>query len=399
MPPTEPPAPPSLTAIGIPGLPEVTAGDDLAALLLAALHRTGLSLQPDDILVVSSKVISKAAGRVLAADSRQAAVADQTVRVVAERVTPRGLTQIVASRSGPVLAAAGVDASNVAPGTVLLLPEQPDASAAELRRRLAELAGMPVGRLGVLVSDTAGRPWREGQTDIAIGSSGIRVVDDLRGGTDPLGNPLEVTVRALADELAALADLVKGKLDGIPAALVRGLPALLSEQGAGAATLLRGRAADWFRFGHVEAARAAIGVEPGRSAVQPGGPAIEPVQPAVEPVRMPPGSPAGRLRSAVQVALAGSHPVTAPTDPPTLVWLTIDPPDDGTQPAAQLRVRLRQGEPGDLPPDDPDGWTAIGALAQRIVVAAWAEDITVLIRVEPGPAPTLLVTLAPPASG
>ena len=378
-------APPSLTAIGIRGLPEVTAGDDLAALLLAALHRAGLSLQPDDILVVSSKVISKAAGRVLAADSRQAAVQDQTVRVLAERVTPRGLTQIVASRSGPVLAAAGVDASNVTPGTVLLLPEQPDASAAELRRRLSELAGLPVGRLGVLVSDTAGRPWREGQTDIAIGSSGIRVVDDLRGGTDPLGNPLEATVRALADELAALADLVKGKLDGIPAALVRGLPALLAEHGAGAATLLRPGAADWFRFGHVEAARAAIGVEPG--------------QPAVEPVRVPPGSPASRLRSAVRVALAAPHPLTVPTGPPTLVWLTIDPPDDDAQRRVQLQVRLRQGEPGDLPPGDPAGWTALGALAQRIGVAAWAEDLTVLIRIEPGPAPALLVTLSPPASG
>lgn len=348
-----------LTAVGLPGIPQVRAGDDLAGLLLAAVARAGTGLLPGDILVVSSKVVSKAEGRTVAAGSREGAVRSQTVRVVAERVTPRGLTRIVQSRSGPVLAAAGVDASNVEPGTVLLLPVDPDGSAAALHHRLAELAGLPVDAIGVLVSDTAGRPWRDGQTDLAIGASGVRVVDDLRGATDPLGNPLEVTVRAVADEVAALADLVKGKLDGVPAALVRGLPDLLTGPGAApggtAADLLRAGPGDWFRLGHVEAARAAIGLPPGH--------------PGAEPVRMPPDGVPQRLQRAVTAALAAPDPLTGVPLPEG--WECL-PAASG----AGLEVR----------PADPAQPLALGALAQRVAVAAWAEDLAVTIRVGPGPA-------------
>jgi coenzyme F420-0:L-glutamate ligase / coenzyme F420-1:gamma-L-glutamate ligase len=363
-----------LEAVGIPGLPEVGVGDDLAGLLVAGLRRAGLELRDGDLLVISSKIVSKAEGRARRADSREAAVRAETVRVVAERLTPRGVTRIVQSRSGPVLAAAGVDASNVAPGTVLLLPQDPDASAAALRHRLAELTGVPAGRLGVVISDTAGRPWRDGQTDIAIGASGIRVVDDLRGGTDPLGNPLEVTVRAVADQLAALADLVKGKLDGVPAALVRGQSRLLTGPGqaaTGAAALIRTGAGDWFRLGHVEAARAAIGVEPDH--------------PVLEPARVPPEPPADRLRRAVEVALAGADPLTSGIAYRSQVWLVSDgPPGDHT-------VRVQLGAPGIIVDPGPDDWVAVGALAQRIAVAAWSEDLVAQLRVEPGPPPALLV--------
>jgi coenzyme F420-0:L-glutamate ligase / coenzyme F420-1:gamma-L-glutamate ligase len=364
-------APPAtLTAVGLPGIPEVEPGDDLAQLLLAAADRAGLGLLPGDVLVVSSKIVSKAEGRAVEAAFRHAAVEVETARVVAERVTPRGLTRIVQSRSGPVLAAAGVDTSNVRPGSVLLLPADPDGSAAELRRRLAGLVGLRPADIGVIVSDTAGRPWRDGQTDLAIGAAGIRVVDDLRGGTDPLGNPLEVTVRAVADELAALADLVKGKLDGVPAALVRGLPGLLTgddQPGPGAATLLRTGAGDWFRLGHVEAARAAIGVPPG--------------DPAAAPVRMPRDGVEDRLERAVDVALAGPDPITGR---PSTGWRLLAMPDGS--PGMLLLAGTR--------PTDPQAAAiGLGALAQRIAVAAWAEDLPVLLRIEASDAPSLQVRL------
>lgn len=258
----------SLEAFGVAGVPEVRPGDDIAALIVAALAHADPAapgmLLDGDIVVISSKIVSKAEGRVLAASSREPAIDGETLRVVAERRTPRGVTRIVASRSGPVLAAAGVDASNVEPGTVLLLPHDPDASARSLRARLHQLTGTTIA---VLISDTAGRAWRDGQVDLAIGAAGLGVVDDLRGRTDDRGQLLEATVRALADELASVGDLVKGKSDGVPVAVVRGLGALVLEaDGPGAASLLRSGQGDWFRYGHVEAVRAALG---GRTGPQP----------------------------------------------------------------------------------------------------------------------------------
>jgi len=195
---------------GIDGMPEVQEGDDVAALIAEAAP----DLQDGDIVVVTSKVVSKAEGRMMSLD-RQKAIDSETVRLVAER----GDTRIVETRHGFVLAAAGVDASNVPAGWVALLPEDPDASARALRAGLRSRLGVDVA---VIVTDTFGRPWRNGLVDVAIGAAGFPVLDDHRGRTDAHGHTLEMTVTALADEVAAAAELVKGKLDAVPVAVVRG---------------------------------------------------------------------------------------------------------------------------------------------------------------------------------
>lgn len=224
------------------GLPEVQAGDDLAELVATALDRTGATLHDGDVLVVTSKVVSKAEGRVVSLD-REEAITAETERLVARR----GPTRIVATRQGLVLAAAGVDASNTPAGTVVLLPVDPDASARELRSRLLQRLGVDVA---VVVSDTFGRPWRLGLTDQAIGVAGIAPLDDARGKADAFGNVLDVTVTAVADEVAAAADLVKGKLAGLPVAVVRGLGArVLAEHGPGAAAVVRPLDEDMFHLG------------------------------------------------------------------------------------------------------------------------------------------------------
>jgi coenzyme F420-0:L-glutamate ligase / coenzyme F420-1:gamma-L-glutamate ligase len=225
------------------GAPEVGPGDDLAALVDDLFD-----LADGDIVTVTSKVVSKAEGRVRLG-TRDDALPDETGRVVARR----GPTTIVRTRHGLTLAAAGIDASNVAPGTVVLLPEDPDASARAIRESLLARTGRNVG---VLVTDTAGRAWREGQTDIAIGAAGLRVLVDLAGSVDPHGNELAVTAPAVADELAGAAELAQGKLAARPLALVRGrddlvLPA--GEHGPGAAALVRPEGADLFGYGAREA--------------------------------------------------------------------------------------------------------------------------------------------------
>jgi coenzyme F420-0:L-glutamate ligase len=246
-----------LSVFGLAGIGEVRPGDDLAALILAAASD---GLRDGDILAVTSKIVSKAEGRIIAAADREQAITDETVRVVASREHPGGVTRIVENRQGLVMAAAGVDASNTEEGTVLLLPVDPDASALALCRELRDATGV---RLGVIITDTAGRPWRQGQTDIAIGAAGIAVLDDLRGTTDAAGRPLTVTVAALADEVAGAADLVKGKTSGMPVAVVRGLGRHVGELGLpGARTLQRHGDADMFSLGTAEAY--AAGFDAGR---------------------------------------------------------------------------------------------------------------------------------------
>jgi coenzyme F420-0:L-glutamate ligase / coenzyme F420-1:gamma-L-glutamate ligase len=242
---SEPPE--ALTCLPVEGVKEVQEGDDLAALLRAAVE-----LHEGDVLVVTSKVVSKAEGQVRHA-TRYDALAGQTERLVAQR----GGTSIVRTPHGLVLAAGGIDASNTEAGTVVLLPADPDASARRLRESLAS-AGHNVA---VVVSDTAGRAWRHGQTDIAVGAAGLDVLHDHAGRTDRHGNELAVTAPAVADELAAAADLVKRKLDGRPAAVVRGLAGAVlpaGEHGPGAAALVRGEAEDMFGLGALEAVLAAL---------------------------------------------------------------------------------------------------------------------------------------------
>jgi coenzyme F420-0:L-glutamate ligase/coenzyme F420-1:gamma-L-glutamate ligase len=200
-----------LEILAVEGIPEVRPGDDLARLIAAQ----AASVRDGDVLVVTSKVVSKAEGRLRHVE-RERAIDDETVRVVATR----GETRIVQTRHGFVMAAAGVDASNVTKGDVVLLPVDADLSARRIRDGIRELLGVNVG---VVISDTFGRPWRVGVTDVAVGFAGLLAFTDLRGAVDPYGNELRVTLTCTVDEIAAAADLVKGKLNGVPVAIVRGL--------------------------------------------------------------------------------------------------------------------------------------------------------------------------------
>ncbi|ACQ80831.1 F420-dependent oxidoreductase [Beutenbergia cavernae DSM 12333] len=239
------------------GVPTVTSGVDLGALLtpvLAAIAwpdgSTGVA--DGDVVVVASKIVSKAEGRLVPATSRQEAIDSETVRVVATRERTDGPDlRIVENRQGIVMAAAGVDVSNTLAGTALLLPEDPDASARSLRRGLAARLG---ARPAVLVTDSTGRPWREGIADIGIGAAGLVVLDDRRGRPDDAGRPLEATIVAAADEIAAAADLVKHAHGGRPVAVVRGLAHLVTaDDGPGARGLNRTGADDLFAQGAREA--------------------------------------------------------------------------------------------------------------------------------------------------
>lgn len=231
------------------GIGEIAPGTDLVAVIADAARG---ELRDGDIVVVTSKIVSKAEGRFVVADDREDAITAETVRVVASRVMPNGhVTRIVENRLGMVSAAAGVDASNTPEGTVLLLPEDPDASARALAAGLRERTGAAVG---VLISDTLGRAWREGQTDAAIGAAGVLVFEDLRGQVDAEGRPLVVTMPCVADEIASAADLVKGKASRRPVAVVRGRADLVgSLELPGARSIVRPTERDMFRLGADEA--------------------------------------------------------------------------------------------------------------------------------------------------
>jgi coenzyme F420-0:L-glutamate ligase/coenzyme F420-1:gamma-L-glutamate ligase len=238
----------AIELLPVTGLPEFRPGDDLAA----ALAEAAPWLQDDDVVVVTSKVVSKCEGRIVAAPAdpderdalRRKLIDAEAVRVLARK----GRTLITENAIGLVQAAAGVDGSNIGSTELALLPEDPDASAAALRARLRELLGVAVG---VVITDTMGRAWRNGQTDFAIGAAGLAVLHGYAGAQDRHGNELIVTEIAVADEIAAAADLVKGKLTGIPVAVVRGLS--LSDNGSNARTLLRPGEDDLFWLGTEEA--------------------------------------------------------------------------------------------------------------------------------------------------
>ena len=239
------------------GLGEIEPGADLAAAILAALHQQALGLRDGDILVVTQKVVSKAEGRVVALDSVEPSPLarewaerwDKDARVVelvlrqSRRIVrmERGVI-ISETHHGLVCANAGVDCSNVGQQRATLLPADPDASAERLRLALEAGSG---ARLGVIISDTFGRAWREGQTNVAIGVSGVEAVRHFEGQRDPTGYELRVTALATADELAAAAELVMGKVDRVPVALVRGLVGALGS-GTGR-ELIRPAASDLFR--------------------------------------------------------------------------------------------------------------------------------------------------------
>jgi coenzyme F420-0:L-glutamate ligase/coenzyme F420-1:gamma-L-glutamate ligase len=245
-----------LEILPVTGIGEVRPGADLAALIGAAAPW----LRDGDVLVVTSKIVSKAEGRLVdipeAGPARDRARAEALAAETARTVATRGGTSIVATHHGFVMASAGIDASNVARDRLALLPKDPDASARALRAALRDRPGV---RVAVIVSDTMGRAWRNGLTDMALGAAGIEPVRDHRGETDPYGNELRLTLVAVVDELAAAAELVKGKCDGVPVAVVRGYPLGSDEDGPGVVpSLIRDSADDLFSLGTAEARAAGL---------------------------------------------------------------------------------------------------------------------------------------------
>lgn len=243
----------TIELIAIDGVGEVAAGTDLADLIV-----THGSPQEGDVVVITSKIVSKALG-LATRQPKPDVVAAETDRVVARR----GGTIIVRTHHGLTLAAAGVDASNVAPGAVLPLPPDPDGVARDIRAAIRERSDVQVA---VVISDTAGRAWRIGQTDIAIGCAGLAPFDSFAGRDDAYGNPLVVTSPAIADEVAGAAELATGKLGQRPISIIRGLDRrlLLDEDGPGAAALIRDEQGDLFGLGARDAVLAALPGQPVR---------------------------------------------------------------------------------------------------------------------------------------
>jgi coenzyme F420-0:L-glutamate ligase/coenzyme F420-1:gamma-L-glutamate ligase len=231
----------AFTVYPVVGIPEIEPGDDLAEIILASLNGD-LVLQANDILVVTSKIISKAEGQVISGTTRDEAIESETVRVLAER----GGIKIVETKHGFIMAAAGIDASNVPLGKILKLPVDSDASA----RKLKENLQASISPIGIIITDTMGRAWRMGLTDNAIGVAGVMPLLDYRGQKDSSGRILEQTVTAVADEIASAAELAKGKTDRIPVVLVRGLAQYVTQDdGPGSSILIRPRSEDLFSLG------------------------------------------------------------------------------------------------------------------------------------------------------
>lgn len=237
--------PARLEVFAVGGIGEIQPGDDLAGLIAEAIATGPDDLRDGDVLVVTQKVVSKAENRLVAIDpddphSHRPLVAEESVRILRRR----GDLVISETKHGFICANAGIDLSNVEAGWAALLPEDSDRSARRIRDALVHRFGVQVA---VLVSDTFGRPWRRGVTDVAIGSAGLRPVVDLRGTTDALGRELMVTEVAVADEIAAAAELVMGKASGVPVAVVRGVPADWLGEGSVVGDIVRSSADDLFR--------------------------------------------------------------------------------------------------------------------------------------------------------
>ena len=353
-----------LRILPVHGIPEVTPGDDLAALIGAAAPW----LRDGDVLVVTSKIVSKSEGRLVdvpAQDgpARTAARAEVLAAETARVVARRGPTTIVQTHHGFVMAAAGIDASNVERDRLVLLPKDPDAAARELRAGLRHRHGVDVA---VIVSDTMGRPWRNGLTDVALGAAGLPPVRDHRGEVDPYGNELQVTEMAVIDELAGAGELVKGKCDQVPVAVVRGYlrpdgdrpyddrpdddpgPAdgAPAPDGPGATALVRDGTTDMFSLGTDEARAlgrrdAAVLSDP---ATLPGG--------AVDPAAL--------VRAVGAVTAAPGTDFTVRTGPGA----------GAVVPGATAVVHCR-------PPADsgPAGWLRFGADLHRLRAALAAEGL------------------------
>ncbi|MGI5245369.1 coenzyme F420-0:L-glutamate ligase [Dactylosporangium sp. CA-139066] len=348
---------PSLEIHPVTGIGEVRPGDDLAALITAAAPW----LADGDVLVVTSKIVSKAEGRLVEIPldepareaAREAALRAETARVVARR----GPTRIVQTHHGFVLAAAGIDASNVDPAHLVLLPKDPDASARWLREELRDRYQLDVA---VVITDTMGRPWRLGLTDVAIGAAGVDALVDYRGLRDPYGNELQLTQMAQIDQLAAAAELVKGKTAQVPVAVVRGFAAgFPPAHGRGAAELIRGADADLFSLGTAEAVarglRTAAALPDAVEFAAPDAPVSLPALqfPSTRSVTLPPNtvaavvvwSPAGDLLAAAEAGRTAERlRAVLAADGLATAWLEI-------------------ADPAALAPDVPEGGVPLGVLA------------------------------------
>ncbi len=235
----------AIVVLPVHGIGEVRPGADLGALLAAAFSASGTELREGDVVVVTQKIVSKAEGRLVDIDpddraAKSALVESEAVRILRRR----GDLLITETKHGFVCASAGVDLSNVAAGQAALLPIDADRSARGIRAALAHHLGVEVG---VIVSDTFGRAWRRGVTDVAIGCAGVAGVVDLRGTPDATGRELQVTEVCVADEIAAAAELVMGKDRNVPVALVRGVPKAWLRSSSVAAEIVRRPAEDLFR--------------------------------------------------------------------------------------------------------------------------------------------------------
>ncbi|MCL6423956.1 coenzyme F420-0:L-glutamate ligase [Brachybacterium sp. JHP9] len=351
------------------GIAEVTAGADLVALLLEGLHGSGLALEDGDVLCVSTKIVSKSLGLTIPPAQKQEAIESQSVRRVARRRHGDVVTSIVEVPAGPVMAAAGIDGSN-APGGLLLLPEDPYALALDLARALRRATD---AQIAVVLTDTSSRIWRVGVSDIALGAAGIRALEDLRGQPDASGRALQITMRSLADELAAAADLVKGKAEGIPAALVRGVPGAvvaLADQ-VGARSLSRSGPGDWFPRPSLESVWEALGVPASREPVA----AMDPEPEAIRIARALEIAALALPRLRARAALE-SCPAEGPARGTGVDGDRGDRGDRGDDRAGRddrvgTRVRVLVHPASDAPRD----WADAGALAERIRTALGAEAL------------------------
>ncbi len=377
-----------LEILPVLGIGDVTEGDDLAALIATAAPW----LRDGDVLVVTSKIVSKAEGRLVdvPVDGPERAAAREEI-LVAETARPvarRGSTRIVQTHHGFVMASAGIDASNVDPSRLVLLPKDPDASARSLRAALRERHGADVA---VIISDTMGRPWRNGLTDVALGVAGMNAIRDHRGEVDPYGNELNITQMAVIDELAGAGELVKGKCDQVPVAVIRGyLGATEPDDELGAAALVRDAEHDLFALGTAEARAAGLrsaatmtGSTLGRSTLDaPGDPAAGPE----------PGQPAAVARAtAVTRAIGSVAGVVAPgtvftpvTDERVRAELAAGTPDWPA--AATGMIGCRLAEPG-----TPAALIRFGADLHRLRAALAAEGVDSAVL--PPPAGTTLAAL------
>jgi len=351
-----------VSVVPLPGLPEVRAGDDLARLLLDGVAAAGERLRDGDVVAVTSKVVAKAEGRLvpMPADPaerervRRETVAAETVRVVARR----GPLVIAETRHGLVGANALIDASNAGGDALVPLPADPDASAVRLRAALAAATGADVA---VVVTDTLGRPWRLGQTDVAVGLAGMGALADYRGRADGDGRVLEVTEMAVPDEVAAAADLVKGKLARVPAALLRGVT---RPPGDGRAShLVRPAAEDLFRgAGAPEELLAFL-----EGSAEPAVLLPDPVDPAL----------VERAIEAAAVALPGGLPrlVRVRSAAARERWLAADRPGDGRDALLALApVLLVPCLVGGDAAGGPQ-WLEAGAFTHALVLAMRAQGL------------------------